>query len=218
MPAPDNHIANPDAYASWRATAVFATDSLFDAAHRLGLTTQVIGTPDFHLAHLDPSTVDAVVPSDDPGTALGAAPPGLAVIALGGARTADRHSDQAKDELTQLGTLVAGILHAAPTAVVAITSRGATPIDDPGADFYGPGSSRHVPLILVGPGVRPGVVTGQPARPADIPATLLYALGAPTRTDVAQGTWAAGTPVGGVPQPSPSAATQGHALLRAFLP
>lgn len=218
MPPPANPIADPDAASSWRSTAVFAAQSLFDAAHGLGLATQVIGAPDFHLLHVDPSAVDATVPADDPGAALAATPPGLAVIALGAARTADRHSEAALAELSQLGTLVTGILQAAPTALVVVTSRGATTIDDPGADFYGPGSSRHVPLILVGPGVRAGVVSGQPARPSDIPATVLYALGAATRTDVAQGTWAAGAPVGGVPQPSPSAATQGHALLRAFLP
>ena len=78
------------------------------------------------------------------------------------------------------------------------------------------GSSRHAPLILVGPPVRTGVVTGQPASPADLPATLLYALGAPTTTDLALGTWATGAAVGGVPQPTPNAATEGHALLRAF--
>ena len=104
-----------------------------------------------------------------------------------------------------------------PDALVVITSRGATTIDDPGSDFYGPGSSRHVPLVLIGPGVRAGVVTGEPATPADLPATILYALGAATTTDVAEGSWATGTPVGGVPQPTPAAATQGHALLRAFL-
>jgi hypothetical protein len=74
-----------------------------------------------------------------------------------------------------------------------------------------------VPLVLLGPGVRPGVVSGQPATPADLAATVLYALGAVTTTDVALGTYATGTAVGGVPQPLPAAATQGHALLRAFL-
>jgi arylsulfatase A-like enzyme len=218
MPPPAGHVAAPDAYARWHATEVFTADSLFDAAHGLGLTTQVIGAPDFHLLHLDPATVDATVPTPDPSTVLAAGPPGLAVIAIGAPRTADRHSPEALAELAQLGALVTSVVQAVPNALVVVTSRGATTIDDPGADFYGPGSSRHVPLVLVGPGVRAGVVSGQPAGPADVPATLLYALGAPTRTDVAQGTWAAGPPVGGVPQPSPSAATQGHALLRAFLP
>ncbi|HXU60299.1 MAG TPA: alkaline phosphatase family protein [Polyangia bacterium] len=218
MPPPAGYVAAPDAYASWRATAVFGTDSLFDAAHQLGLTAQVIGAPDFHLLHIDPATVDATVPAPDPSVALADGLPGLAVIAIGGARTADRHSQEALAELAQLGTLLTSIVQAAPTAFVVVTSRGATTIDDPGADFYGPGSSRHVPLVLVGPGVRAGVVSGQPARPSDIPPTLLYALGAATRTDVADGTWAAGAAVGGVPHPSPSAATQGRALLRAFLP
>ena len=73
-----------------------------------------------------------------------------------------------------------------------------------------------MPLILVGPNVRAGVVTGQPVLPANLPATILYALGAPTATDFALGTWAMGAPSGGVPQPTPSAATEGHTLLRAF--
>ena len=64
--------------------------------------------------------------------------------------------------------------------------------------------------------MRAGVVTGQPATPADLPATILYALGAPTSTDVSLGTWATGAAVSGVPQPIPSTATEGHALLRAF--
>ena len=139
------------------------------------------------------------------------------MVALGGTRTADRHSSQAQDELTALAAAAQDAAQGVPGALVIITSRGATTIDDPGSDFYGPGSSRHVPLILLGPGVRAGVVTGQPATPADLPATILYALGAATATDVAQGTWAAGTPVGGVPQPTPAAATQGQVLLRAFL-
>jgi hypothetical protein len=151
---------------------------------------------------------------------LAAGQPGglLALVSLGGApRTANRHSGQAEKELEALAATVADAAQGIPNALVIITSRGATTIDDPGSDFYGPGSSRHVPLILIGPGVRPGVVTGEPATPADLPATILYALGAATATDVAQGTWAAGTAVGGVPQPTPAAATEGHALLRAFL-
>jgi arylsulfatase A-like enzyme len=103
-----------------------------------------------------------------------------------------------------------------PDALVIVTSPGGTPIDDKKPDFYGPGSSRHTPLILVGPGVRAGVVTGQPATPADLPATILYALGAPTSVDVANGVWATGVTVSGVPQPTPSTATEGRALLRAF--
>jgi hypothetical protein len=73
-----------------------------------------------------------------------------------------------------------------------------------------------VPLLIVGPGVRAGVVSGQPAAPADLPATTLFALGAPTSTDFVQGTWATGAPVQGIPQPTPNRATEGHALVSGF--
>ena len=223
MPPPANHIADPDGFAAWRAPAVFAGGSLFDAATARGLTTAFIGTDDFHLLHVNPPATTAAAAA--PGGlgaqlgALAAANPGglLAVVALGGTRTANRHSSQAQSELTALAAAAQDAAQGVPGALLIITSRGATTIDDPGSDFYGPGSSRHVPLILLGPGVRAGVVTGQPATPADLPATILYALGAATATDVAQGTWATGTPVGGVPQPTPAAATQGQVLLRAFL-
>ncbi len=222
MPVPGaGPIANDEAFNAWRTAGVYAADSLFDAAHRLGLTTALLGAPDFHALHVDPAGIDMTIPDADPaatvGDAAGLPMPSLGVVALGGVRTADRHSDAAKAELQSLGssiTLLAGFA----ASIVVITSRGATPIDAQGGDFYGPGSSRHVPLIVIGPGVRPGVVSGQPATPSDLTATLLYALGAATRTDVADGTTAAGPAVGGIPQPSPAAATQGHALLRAFLP
>jgi hypothetical protein len=223
MPPPANHVADPDALTAWRSTAVYATDSLFDAAHRLNLTTALAGMPDFHLLHIDPAGVDMTVPAADPAGAAAAvstlaAQPAFVVVALGAARTGDRHSAQAAAELRALGAALTSLVAAAPGALVAVTSRGATAIEDPAADFYGPGSSRHVPLLLLGPGVRAGIVTGEPATPADLPATLLYGLGAPNQPDVAQGTWAIGRTVGGVPQPSPAAATQGHALLRAFVP
>ena len=140
----------------------------------------------------------------------------LAVVTLGGARTDDRHDARALAELSTLSQQVADLAARLPGALVVVTSPGGTPIDATRPDFYGPGSSRHAPLILLGPSIRAGVVTGQPAAPADLPATILYALGATTSTDVALGTWAAGPPVGGVPQPTPSSATEGHALLRAF--
>lgn len=98
-----------------------------------------------------------------------------------------------------------------------ITSRGATSLDDPGPpDFYGPGSSRHVPLIAAGPSTRAGVVTSQPGSLSDIPATVLVGLGLPNRTDFGTGTWAAGSAVSGVPHPLPSGATASRALTRAF--
>ena len=223
MPTAPHFIANVPGYTAWRQPAPFAGESLFYAAHRLGLRTVVTGQPDFHTLHLDPASIDLTTsPTTDyfAYTAVQAAlelwPRALILAALDGARTAERHSEAARAELAALGTALAKIVAAAPGALIVITSRGATTIDDPGADFYGPGSSRHVPLILLGPNVRPGVVTGQPAAPADLPATVLFGLGAPTTTDVANGTWATGTPVAGVPQPSPAGATAGRTLLRAF--
>jgi arylsulfatase A-like enzyme len=223
MPPPANRVASTTGYAAWRAPGVFASEALFDAAAARGLATAFIGTDDFHLLHVSaPATTAAAAAPGGLGAqlaALAAGQPGglLALVAIGGTRTADRHGSAAQKELQTLAAAVADAAAGIPGALVVITSRGATTIDDPGSDFYGPGSSRHVPLVLIGPGVRAGVVTGQPATPADLPATILYAVGAATSTDVALGTYATGTPVGGVPQPKPAAATQGHALLRAFV-
>ena len=90
-------------------------------------------------------------------------------------------------------------------------------IDDPAADRYGAGTSRHVPLLLMGPNVRGGVVSGQPGSLADVPATILFGLGATTVSDAGTGTWAQGPSVGGVPQPTPNAATEGRALVRGYV-
>ena len=222
MPVAPRFVANMPGYTAWRQQTMFAGESLFEAARHLGLKTAVVGQPDFHTLHLDPGAIDATATTTPYFTytavqaALESQPRSLVLAALGGTRTADRHSEAARTELAALAGAVTTIVTAAPGALIAITSRGATAIDDPGADFYGAGSSRHVPMILLGPNVRPGVVSGQPASPADLPATLLFGLGAPTTTDVANGTWATGAPVAGVPQPSPAGATAGRALLRAF--
>jgi type I phosphodiesterase/nucleotide pyrophosphatase len=226
-PAALGTVANPAGYTAWRAATQFSTDSLFRAVESRGQTTAVYGTPDFHTTHIDSSAIGAVVtPGSGTGTLgdqLGARVAELggrglfALVALGsGNRTGNRHAGPALAELAALAADLDDVLQAVPGALVVITSRGATSIDDRQSDFYGPGSSRHVPLIVIGPNVRPGVVTGQPATPADIPATILYGMGATVATDVAQGTWAAGAPVGGVPQPSPATASLGHVLLRAF--
>src|SRR5204862_1354020 len=90
----------------------------------------------------------------------------LAVVALGGARTADRHDPRAIAELDALARTVADLTANNSGALIVITSRGATTIDDEGSDFYGTGSSRPVPLILVGRNVGPAIVSGQPASPA----------------------------------------------------
>jgi len=219
MPVAPGFVANMPGYAAWRQSIPFAPASLFDTARQLGMKTAVLGPSDYHTLHLDPTTIDATAPAAV-GTAvqsfLAAQARALLLVAVGSPRTADRHGDAARAELAALADGVTAIVAAAPGALIVITSRGATTIDDPGADFYGPGSSRHVPLLLLGPNVRPGVVSGQPASPADVAATVLFGLGAATTTDVATGTWATGAPVGGVPQPSPTGATAGRALLRAF--
>jgi arylsulfatase A-like enzyme len=221
MPVPAGFVANADALQAWRAPTVFPGESLFDAAHDLGLTKAAVG--DVDVSHLG-STFDVTITAQDfaadpAGTIAGLAAAHdhlLAVVAMGGTRTSDRHASAATGELATLAQQIGDVAARVPDALVIVTSPGGTPIDDKKPDFYGPGSSRHTPLILVGPGVRAGVVTGQPATPADLPATILYALGAPTSVDVANGVWATGVTVSGVPQPTPSTATEGRALLRAF--
>jgi hypothetical protein len=186
------------------------------------MTTALIGQPDFHTLHLVDGSIDVSVPADVAGAAAAVAdllaqhPRALIVVALGDARSGDHHSPAAIANLGTLASAVSAIAGAAAGALVAVTSRGATAIDDPMADAYGAGTSRHVPLILVGPNVRAGAVSGQPATPADLPATILFGLGAPVASDLANGTWAQGTPVSGVPHPTPVSATEGHALVRGF--
>ena len=222
MPAVAGFVANRAAYDAWRRPTPFAGETLFDAAHALGMTTALIGQADFHALHLDPAALDVTMPTDVAGAAAAVRmlraqyPRLLALVALGGPRAGDRHAAAAVAELNALTGALADIAGSASGALLAITSRGATPIDDALADRYGAGTSRHVPLVLIGPNVRAGVVSGQPGAPADLPATVLFALGAPVTSDLATGTWATGSPVSGVPQPTPRAATEGHALVRAF--
>jgi Type I phosphodiesterase / nucleotide pyrophosphatase len=226
MPPAPRFAANAAGYAAWRRPGGVAAASLFDAAHALGLTTALVGAPDFEALHVDAATIDVQVAATTDTAAdavrgvLAAHAQSLVLVALGGARAGDRHAPAAAAELAALAGDVAAVVAAAqaaaPRALVVVTSRGATAIDDPAADAYGPGSSRHVPFILVGPNVRAGVVTSQPGQPADVPATVLFGLGAPARTDFADGTWATGGAVGGIAQPTPSGALAGHALLRAY--
>ncbi|HMF44465.1 MAG TPA: alkaline phosphatase family protein [Polyangia bacterium] len=221
MPVPAGFIANQDGMNAWHMPMAFPGESLFDAARALGLTTAAVG--DVDLTHIGGGADISISASDfasEPAATVGALagsnPRLLAFVAIGGGRTADRHSANAISELSVLALQIGDIAATVPAALVVVTGPGGTTIDGDKPDFYGPGSSRHAPLILVGPGVRAGVVSGQPATPADLAATILYALGAPTSTDVALGTWATGTPVSGIPQPTPDTATEGHALLRAF--
>jgi hypothetical protein len=215
-------VANRAGFEAWRQGTPFAGASLFDAAHAQGMTTALLGAPDYHALHFEAASIDVTTPVDAAGAPaalgawLGAHPRTLAVVALGAARTGDRHAASAAAELAALATTIAALADAATGAVVLITSRGATTIDDPLADFYGPGTSRHVPLLVIGPNVRAGVVSGQPGAPVDLPATVLFAIGAPTTTDFATGTWATGATAGGIVQPLPGGALGGHALVRAF--
>jgi hypothetical protein len=222
MPVASGFIANRPAYDAWRQPTVFGGDSLFDAAHALGMTTALVGQPDFHSLHLTGASIDVTLATDVAGAAqavgdlLAQHAQLLVVVALGGPRAGDHHAASAVADLGTLASAVSAIVGAAGRALIAITSRGATAIDDPMADAYGAGSSRHVPLILLGPNVRAGAISGQPATPADLPATILFGLGVPVTTDLATGTWAQGATVSGVPQPTPRSATEGHALVRGF--
>ncbi len=223
MPPVAGFVANRAGYEAWRNPEhPFATPTLFDAARSMGMTTAIVGQPDFHAIHVDPAEVDMNIPSDMAGCAeivadlLATHPRALIVVALGQERTGDRHAAPAAAELGAIAAAVGDVVAGAGDALVVLTSRGATTIDDPRADFYGSGTSRHVPFVILGPNVRAGVVSGQPGAPADLPATVLFALGALVSSDFVTGTWATGIPTWGIPQPSPPGATAGHALVRAF--
>jgi hypothetical protein len=227
MPPPAGRVADRAAYQAWRAPQPFDDETVFAAARAAGLATVLVGAPDFHTLHVPRADFDLVVATDDAGAAaavsaaLPNAPRALVLVALGGARTADRHTARAATELAALAGAVRDVARAAGDALVVVTSRGATTIDDGGSDFYGAGTSRHVPLILTGPNVRRGVVSGQPATPADVPATVLFALGLPALTDFADGTRtfaaAPSDASGAAPPPlAPRDAREGHVLLRAF--
>ncbi|MHB1844179.1 MAG: alkaline phosphatase family protein [Deltaproteobacteria bacterium] len=224
MPVPSGFVSDPAGMTAWRQSQSFGVQSIFDAAKAQGLQTAFLGQPDYHELHIDQSQIDLnaqVDPSSLPAELnafLKGHPRSLTVVALGAPRTADRHSAAAAAELASLAETVRGLVSAASGSLILITSRGGTAIDDPGADFYGPTSSRHVPLIALGPNVRANVVTSEPGQMSDIPATALVGLGFKTSTDFVDGTWATGTPVGGIPQPTPAGATAGHALMRAYLP
>ncbi len=236
FPAAASHIADQAGYQVWRNPQNFGVQSVLQGALAIGATSALIGQMDFQDAHLDTSGLalyQKATPDQLPGLLQGflaANPQALAVVALGGARTADRHGSAARAELASLGQTVGALAAVSSQALFVVTSRGATTIDDPGADFYGPQTSRHVPLLFVGPNVPAGVVTSEPATAADLPATVLAALGAPLRTDFVDGTWAqdpvqppfstagygwdAGVPP--IAQPLPPGALGGHALVRAF--
>jgi hypothetical protein len=221
MPPPASRVADRPALDAWREAQPFPDESLFAAARAAGFATAIVGSPDFHLLHLPMADVDVSTKTDDAGAAeavaaqLASHPRSLILVALGGARTADRHASSASRELASLAAAVTAVAQAAGNGLVLVTSRAATSIDDAGSDFYGAGTSRHVPLFLVGPNVRAGAVSGQPATPADVPATVLYGLGLPTVVDFADGTRTT-VAMPGSPTLAPRAAFEGHVLLRAF--
>jgi len=233
-PMPSRPVTNGEGYQGWRALGSFTTtpptanDSLFSVAKARGMKTALLGAADFHALHVDPLAIDVVAPfaADAPVSVATAAlqillesnAKALAVVALGAARPADRRAPAAAADLMALGETVTALvdLAVANGAIVFVTSRGATTIDDLQADFYGAGTSRHVPFVAIGPNARAGVVSGQPGTSADVPATVLFALGLSTSTDFVTGTWAEGKDVEGIAQPLPSPATAGHALVRLF--
>jgi arylsulfatase A-like enzyme len=227
MPPPSGRVADRAAYEVWRKPQPFPDESIFAAAHAAGFTTAILGQPDFHQLHLPAADVDVVTPAAlaDAAAAVSAqlarAPRSVILVALGGARTADRQAPHAADELAVLAAAVRDVARAAGDALVLVTSRGATAIDDPGSDHFGAGTSRHVPLVVVGPNVRGGVVSSQPATPADVPATVLFGLGLSATTDFADGTRVLAAPPSDAPGAAapplaPLAAFEGHVLLRAF--
>ena len=226
MPLPTSgFIADQAGYQAWRQPGDFGVPTVFDAARAAGFDTALLGQLDFQNLHVDTSAVE-LEEQLDPGSIAGVLQGFLqshqrsvVYVALGdGKRTADRHSPQAASELAALGETLRQIAEVSFGQLLLVTSRGATTIDDVAPDFYGPGTSRHVPLVAVGPNVRSGIVTSQDGQGADIPATVLVGLGLPVRTDFVDGTWAAGSPIHGIAQPTPAGATGGHALTRAFLP
>ena len=222
-PAPLDGAPNPAALTTWRGNAGWASDSLLKAAQAAGFTAGVIGQSDLLTAHL--GTISAtVMPTADADAAAAvqtftqANAKALAVVGLGQSRSADRHGSAALAELDALDAALKAVHDAAPNATFVITSSNGADVDEAAATFYGPQATRHVPLVVVGGPARSGVVTGEPATAADIPATALFALGQAGRTDLLEGTWIAGAADSdsGVPQPVPAGATAGHVLARAF--
>ena len=231
MPPAPHNVSHAAGYQAWRQSSAFASTSVLSAAHEAGRTTALVTSSDmadFYALHVPADAFDSriVAPASELAgqvvTLLSTSPKTVAIVALGGARSGDRHSAAARAELTALATQAVAIAQAATSAgaLVLLTSRGATTIDDAAADAYGPGSSRHVPCLLLGPNVRKDVVTGAPAEPEDVPLTLLFGLGAPSAADIARGTFPvrnAGAVTGAGVTPQPATATVGKALVRAFL-
>ena len=224
MPRPPHFIADAGAYKAWRQAQPLGGETLLDAAHALGLTTALVGQPDFHDLHVAAGKLDVRVPADLTSAAaavqtlIAQHPRVLALVALGGARSpGPRTAVGAAAELHALASAAAAITQAAPGALVLVTSRGATPTSTISPPTPTASAARATcPSSWSGPTCAPAA-TGQPGGllPTS-PRRFCSGLGAPATTDFVQGTWATGTPVAGIAQPSPASATAGHALMRAF--
>ncbi|HJZ84029.1 MAG TPA: alkaline phosphatase family protein [Polyangia bacterium] len=222
MPPAPNHISDMAGYMGWHQGAdKYQDQTVFEAAKAMGLRTAVLGAPDAHLAHIRPTGLDVAGGSttiDQFLAGLPASKRAFIVLAVDGganpAAAADDAVGMVKQALTAVGLK--------DSYVIALTSRGGAPIDSPTADAQGPGSARHVPLVMAGPNLRAGVVVGGPATPADLAPTLLFALGAAARgPDLAFGVQLDGGTTTGpmpVPLPLPHGDRDGRVLLQAFMP
>jgi hypothetical protein len=213
MPPPPGFISDRVGYDGWHTgTDRYDDQSVFAAAKELGLYTAVLGSPDFHLRHLAQGSVDLSDTNATLAQVLSAHPSSFIFIAM------DAGSDAAATAETVVGMTRQTLdsMGLAGQYVVALSSRGGAPIDAATADAYGPGSARHVPLILAGPNLRAGAVVASKVSPSDVAPTLLYALGVTARPpDVAWGVQLGPDP-NGDPGPLPHGDLTGRVLLEAF--
>lgn len=209
---PAQLVANPAALTAWRGNDVWATESLLGVADAQGWATAVFSTDGRGAAHiqLPANTVNQTVTfagaADAVQTFFGAHPHALAFVSLAG-----------NPGSSSVDAAVGAIASTNPNAMVVVTSMGGVDLSAPGLALAGAEQGRHVPLVIARGPARVGVVSGQPATAADLPATVLFAMGLPATTDFVEGTWIAGPAnADGVPQPVPSTATAGHVLAAAF--
>jgi hypothetical protein len=115
MPPAARFVSNQAGFDLWRQPTRFAEESLFDAAHALGLTTALIGQADFHDLHVDGAQIDVRVPAAAAATsaALRLARSVFAPVRGGGAgsgtasgaprRGGDRESDRGRAGCSRRG-------------------------------------------------------------------------------------------------------------------
>ena len=194
MPPPAGRVADRPAYAAWRKPQPFGDESLFAAARAAGFATAIVGQPDFHQLHLANADVDVVTPTDLAGRGRGGEPRARAITARVDPRRPRRRAHGGS-------TLVARDRRARRARRRgprrrARRGRRARRRHEPRRDRdrrRGLGRLRRGDVSS-----RParrrrakrarGVVSGQPATPADVPATVLFGLGLPSLTDFADGT------------------------------